>query len=186
MNKTGHLLVLHGLVVGLLSAWHLTDCLSCNFFLEGLLCHPCQEKVSLCTLKSECVNPLFFLRSTRPVEARFTFQSPANVFCFVLFFDCFVFLFRPERVSWRGGGDGGGREEGVDVTEWVRSLWAPRKERGPKDVTSVKIPLLWHFAAFHFSFMVKVTSSIIYIGTYYFLPCITWFTLTSFHPFIQF
>ena len=40
------------------------------------------------------------------------------------------------------GGGGGGQEEGKDVTEWVRSLWAPRKERGPKYVTSVKIPLL--------------------------------------------
>ena len=93
MNETGHLLVLHGLVVGLLSAWQLTDCLSCNFFLEGLLCHPCQEKVSLCTLKTECVNPVLFRRSTRPVEARFTFQSPANVF--VCLFVWFVFcLFR--------------------------------------------------------------------------------------------
>ena len=42
------------------------------------------------------------------------------------------------------------------------------------------------FAAFHPSCMVKVASSIIYIGTYYFLPCIAWFALTSFHPSIQF
>ena len=109
-------------------------------------CHPCQEKVSLCTLKSECVNPLLFLRNTRPVEARFTFQSPANVFVclFVWFVFCLfrLFYFVQSESADVGVGTGEGREEGVNVTEWVRSLWAPRKERGPKDVTSVKIPLL--------------------------------------------
>ena len=128
-----------------------------------------------------------FFVAQNPLRRDLLFSLPLILFfvCFCLFV-CFVFLFLPEWVSWRGGGDGGGREEGVNVTEWVRSLWAPRKGRGPKYVTSVKIPLLWHFAAFHLSFMVKVTSSIIYTGTYYFLPCIAGFTLTTFHPFIQF
>ena len=88
MNETGHLLVLHGLVVGLLSAWQLTDCLSCNFFLEGLLCHPCQEKVSLCTLKSECVIPLFFFVAQGPLRRDSLFSLP--LMFFVLF--CFLFV----------------------------------------------------------------------------------------------
>ena len=136
MNKTVHLLVLHGLIVGLLSVWQLTHWLSCIFFLEGLLRHPCQEKVSLCTLNSEWTwvqNPLLFLRSTRPVEARFTFQSPANCFLF-----CFVFLFRPEResadVGVGTGEDGrrgwtslsgsdhyGHREKNGDQNMWLQS-----------------------------------------------------------------
>ena len=107
MNKTVHLLVLHGLVVGLLSTWQLTDCLSCIFFLEGLLCHPCQEKASLCTLKSEWtwVNPLRFLRSTRLVEARFTFQSPDN--CCFLF--CFSISARASQLTWGWGRGRDGR-----------------------------------------------------------------------------
>ena len=154
MNKTVHLLVLHGLVVGLLSAWQLTHCLSCIFFLQGLLCHPCQEKVSLCTLKSEWtwVNPLRFLRSTRPVEARFTFQSPANVFCFVFCLFCCLYFVQSEsadvgvgtgedeRRGWTllsGSDHYGHREKDGDQNMWLQS-------RFPFcDISQPSTSLLW-------------------------------------------
>ena len=155
MNKTVHLLVLHGLVVGLLSAWQLTHCLSCIFFLQGL-CHPCQEKVSLCTLKSEWtwVNPLRFLRSTKPVEARFTFQSPANfVFCLFLFvcLFCFSISSRASQLTW---GWGRGRTGGWGERHWVgQIIMGTEKRTGTKicdfsqdspSVTFRSLPPLFH------------------------------------------
>ena len=147
MNETGHLLVLHGLVVGLLSAWQLTDCLSCNFFLEGLLCHPCQEKVSLCTLKSECVIPLFFFVAQGPLRRDSLFSLP------IIVVFCFVFLFRPEQVSWREGGDGGGTGGGGE-RHWVgQIIMGTEKRTGTKgcdfsqdspSVTFRSLPLLFH------------------------------------------
>ena len=104
MNKKVSLLVLHGLVVGLLSAWQLPHCLSCIFFLEGL-CHPCQEK-SLCAwnqTERQCRTLFFCFLTQDPLRRNSLFNLP------LIFFNIFLVS---ARVSWREGGDGGGREEG--------------------------------------------------------------------------
>ena len=176
MNKKVSLLVLHGLVVGLLSAWQLPHCLSCIFFLEGL-CHPCQEK-SLCAwnqTERQCRTLFFCFLTQDPLRRNSLFNLPLIFFTF--------FWSAQESADVRVGT---GEDERRGELHWVgQIIMGIREITGTKGCDfSQDCPL--PFAAFHLSCMVKVASSLIYIGTYYFLPFIASFIFTSFHPLIQF